>query len=119
MLNKKSLLTIAGAAGAVASSALIADFILRKNTQKKTNATELVLGISGLTASASVIAYAHLSKIEEESEYEDMLTEEDIALMDANISEVLGSSEERPVKAEKPSGIEVDEDATIEDFIEQ
>ena len=117
MLNKKSLLTIAGAAGAVASSALIADFILRKNTQKKTNATELVLGISGLTASASVIAYAHLSKIEEESEYEDMLTEEDIALMDANISEVLGASVEQSVKPLQLRDIEVDDEATIEDFI--
>jgi hypothetical protein len=36
--------------------------------------------------------------------------------MDANISEVLGSSEDRAEK--KPSGIEVDEDTTIEDFIE-
>ncbi|MBE6589364.1 MAG: hypothetical protein E7643_04225 [Ruminococcaceae bacterium] len=117
MLNKKTLLTIAGAAGAVASGTVIADFIVRKASRKNSNATELVLGIAGLVASASVIAYAHLSKAEEETEYEDMLTEEDIALMDANISEVLGASAEQSVKPAPLNRIEVDEEATIEDFI--
>jgi len=119
MLDKKTLLTILGAAGAVASGAAIVDFIGKKATRRQGGALELALGITGLAASASVLLYAQTTPIGDEEDYEDMLTDEDIALMDANISEVLGSSEDRPVKAEKPSGIEVDEDATIEDFIEQ
>ena len=116
MPNKKNLLTIAGVASALASGTLLADFIVRKSTHKRANATELVLGITGLVASASVIAYAHLSKESEEVEYEDMLTDEDIALMDANISEVLGASVDQTTKP-RLRNIEIDEEATIEDFI--
>ena len=118
MANKKALLTVAGVAGAVASGAVIADFIIRKSSHKKTNAAELIFGISGLTASASAIAYARLSASEDASDYEEMLSEEDIALMDANISEVLGTSAEQPAtKTLQLRDIEVDEEATIEDFI--
>ena len=118
MLDKKKLLTILGCAGAVASGAAIVDFIAKKATRRSCGALEPALGIVGLAASTAVILYAQTSPIGDE-EYEDMLSDEDIALMDANICEVLGSSEERPAKSEKCSGIEIDEDATIEDFIEQ
>ncbi len=117
MLDKKTLLTILGTAGAVASGAAIVDFIGKKASRRAGGGIELALGLTGLAASTSLILYAQTSPIGEEEEYEDMLSDEDIALMDANISEVLGSSEERPAKKETPSGIEVDEDASIEDFI--
>ncbi len=117
MLNKKILLTVAGAAGAFASGALISDFAMKKGVHKKANPTELVLGISGLVAAASVMAYAYLAGAEEEPEYDDMLTDEDIALMDANISEVLGASVEPTEKPLPLRSIEVDDEATIEDFI--
>jgi hypothetical protein len=115
MLNKKSLLTVLGAAGAIASGAAIVDFIAKKANRRSGGGLGLSLGLTGLVASTALLLYAQTSPIGEE-EYEDMLSDEDIALMDANISEVLGSSEDRAEK--KPSGIEVDEDTTIEDFIE-
>lgn len=117
MLDKKALLTILGAAGAVASGAAIVDFIGKKVSRRPGGALELALGVTGLAASVSVFLYAQTSPIGNEEDYEDMLSEDDIALMDENISEVLGKSEERPVKQERPTGIEVDEDTTIDDFI--
>ena len=119
MLDKRSLLTILGTAGAIASSAAIVDFIVKKASRRTGGAIELALGLTGLAASTSVILYAQTSPIGAEEDYEDMLSEEDIALMDANISEVLGSSEDHPVQRATVSDIEVDEDASIEDFIEK
>ena len=119
MLDKRSLLTVLGTAGAVASGAAIVDFILKKASRREGGFLELALGVTGLAASASVMIYAQTQPIGAEEDYEDMLSEEDIALMDTNISEVLGSADERPVRREKPSGIEIDEDASIEDFIEK
>ena len=117
MLNKKSLLTILGAAGAIASGAALVDFAAKKASKRSGGGLELALALTGLAASTSLILYAQTTPIGEEQEYEDMLSDEDIALMDANISEVLGSSEEHPASAEKSSDIEIDEDASIEDFI--
>ena len=117
MLNKKSLLTILGAAGAIASGAALVDFAAKKASKRSGGGLELALALTGLAASTSLILYAQTSPIGEEQEYEDMLSDEDIALMDTNISEVLESSEEHPASAEKSSDIEIDEDASIEDFI--
>lgn len=116
-MNKKILLTIAGAATAFASGTLISDYALRKGVHKRANPTELILGISGLVSSAAVLAYAYLAATEEKDDYEDMLNDEDIALMDANISEVLGASVEHTEKPLSLRLIEVDDEATIEDFI--
>ena len=117
MLDKKSLLTILGAAGALASAAAVADFIVKKAMRRPCGILEPALGLTGLAASTAVVLYAQTSPIGEEEEYENMLSDDDIALMDANISEVLGSSEDRPTEKKPICGIEVDEDATIEDFI--
>lgn len=117
MLDKRTLLTVLGTAGAVASGAAIVDFIAKKASRRSGGGIELALGLTGLVASASLFLYAQTSPIGDVEEYEDMLSDEDIALMDANISEVLGSSEAHPQKKEAPTGIEVDEDASIEDFI--
>ena len=117
MPSKKHLLHIAATASVFAAGALISDFSVKKGVHKKASPAELILGISGLVISSSLFAYAYLSREEEEPEYEDMLNDEDIALMDSNIAEVLGSSVEQTEKPLALRDVEIDDEATIEDFI--
>ena len=117
MLSKKFMLTLAGAAGAIASGIAIADAIVEKTSHRKNADLLLAGGITGLVASSALIAFAQLTQEEEEQEYEDMLSDEDIALMDTNISEVLSNSAEQPATTDTLQAIEVDEEASIEDFI--
>lgn len=120
MLPKKVLLSMAGSAAAIASTVAIVDYINRRIICNKTHqqpyVSQLTLGVVGLVAGTALTVWSQM-KAEEKEVIVDVLTDEDIAMMDDNISEVLGASAEPSEKPEKLRQIEVDEDATIEDFM--
>ena len=113
----KLILTVAGAATLLISTVVLIDYAARKASNKKANAGELLVGIAGAAAGAAVALYAQKSSDKKDLVIEDMLDEEDLALMQENISEVLGAATEHSQKPEKLRTIEVDEETSIEDFI--
>ena len=113
----KLVLSIAGAATVLVSAIALIDYASRKSAQKKACTGELVAGIVGAVAGTAVAVYAHKSAEKKDIVIEDILDDEDIALMNANISEVLGTGAEHSKKPEKLRTIEVDEETSIEDFI--
>ena len=117
MLPKKTLLSMAGAVAAIASTVVVVDYINRKVVRQKPYGAQLVAGILGLAAGTALTVFAQMKMQDETNVIVDVLTDEDIAMMDENISEVLGTSAEHTEKPEQLRKIEVDEDATIEDFM--
>ena len=120
MLPKKVLLSMAGSAVAIASTVALVDYINRRITckaQGQPYLSQLATGVIGLVAGTALTVWAQM-KVEDEPEVlVDVLSDEDIAMMDDNISEVLGTSKETSEKPTRLRKIEVDEDATIEDFM--
>ena len=117
MLPKKVLLSMAGSVAAIASTVAVVDYINRKIGAKKPYTTQLVAGVLGIAAGTALTVWAQMKLEDEHEVIVDVLTDEDIAMMDDNISEVLGASAETAEKPAKLRHIEVDEDATIEDFM--
>lgn len=117
MLPKKVLFSMAGAVTAIASTVVVVDYINRKVVRKEPYGAQLAAGLLGLAAGTALTVWAQLKMQDEENVIVNVLTDEDIALMDENISEVLGSSAEHTEKPAQLRKIEVDEDATIEDFM--
>ena len=77
----------------------------------------LVLGGIGITDEIFGITIARPGNTDEELVV--LLSEEDLALLEENVAETLdGEAEEAPVEEAVPT-IELDEEATIEDFIEK
>ena len=113
----KLLLTVAGAATLLISTAVLIDYAARKASHKKACSGELLVGIAGAAAGAAVALYAQKTAEKKDLLIEDMLDEEDLALMNENISEVLGAGAEHTQKPEKLRTIEIDEETSIEDFI--
>ncbi len=116
---KKFIMSMAGAATVLASAAILINYGSRKS---KDNANgQLAAGILGVLAGAALAVLAELNLPKRTTisdlNLSDMLDEEDIALMNQNISDVLGASAEQVAKPEKLRKIELDEDATIEDFM--
>ncbi len=118
-MNKKDLYSIAGAALAITSTALMIDYAVRKKKDQTPPVGILFASIAGLVAGAT-IAYqpqkeqAKLLKVDEI--FDD---ESEVNTLEENINEVLNTSSvdvqvnENPVR----KSIEVDNDTTIEDFI--
>ena len=120
MLPKKVLLSMAGSVAAVASTVAIVDYINRRisgKSHQQPYVTQLTLGVLGLVAGTALTVWSQMKAEDEQDVIVDVLTDEDIAMMDDNISEVLGTSAEAVETPEKLRQIEVDEDATIEDFM--
>ena len=109
---------LAGAAVAAVSAALVVDYAVRKKREKSVYAGLLIAGIAGLIGSA-VLAYQPEKQAKAQLTVTDMLDDEDVTLVRENISEVLGdaSASEGDANEVLCSSIEVDEDATVEDFI--
>ena len=118
---KKFILSMAGAATFLASAAILIDFGHRQSKNAFAHPLELTAGILGSIAGFGLAVLAEVDlpkkKLIGDLDLEDMLDEEDIALMNENISDVLGASAEQTVKPEALRKIELDEDASIEDFI--
>ncbi len=118
---KKFIMSMAGAATVLASAAILIDYGHRKSKNAAAHPAELAAGILGALAGVAlaVLSEVELPKRKTISDLNlcDMLDEDDIALMNQNISDVLGASAEQVAKPEKLRHIELDEDATIEDFM--
>lgn len=118
-MNKKDIYSIAGAALAITSTALMIDYSVRKRKDQTPPVGILFASIAGLVAGAA-IAYqpqrdqAKLLKVDEI--FDD---ESEVDTLEENINEVLNISEVDAEVVEAPirKSIEVDNDTTIEDFI--
>ena len=107
---------LTGAAVAAMSAALIVDYAVRKKKEKTVYAGLLLAGMVGLVGSA-VLAYQPEKQARKQLTVNDMLDEDEVSLVHANISEVLNDTAERGAQSSKLRDIEVDETATVEDFI--
>ena len=118
MISNKWIVTAAGAISALASTVAIVDFARRKATGLLAPGYQLAAGLSGLAAGTALITLSHLLLEDKEIDVEEILSEEELDLMDTNLSATLGASAEPVAKPARGSRIEVDEEATIEDFME-
>ena len=92
-MNKK-MYALTSAAVAVASTVMIVDYVVRKKTERAAYAGILLAGIAGLIGGA-VIAYQPEKKARRGLTVEDMLDDYDVAMVENNISEVLGIAADR------------------------
>ena len=117
-MNKERLFyTVAGAAVAATSAALIVGYHVCKAKQKAACAGLLVAGIAGMVVGAA-LAYKPEADARKRLAVEDLFEDDDVELVNRNISEVLGGSADHGEPNRAPMRqIELDEEATIEDFI--
>lgn len=118
-MKKKTVYSIAGAALAITSTALMIDYSVRKKKEQSPSVGILFASIAGLVA-GSAIAYRvqkEESKLLKVDEIFD--SEADVDTLNDNINEVLNTSSVETQPGENPvrKSIEVDNDTTIEDFI--
>lgn len=107
---------LTGAAVAAVSAALIVDYAVRKKKEKTVYAGLLLAGMVGLVGSA-VLAYQPEKQARKQLTVTDMLDDADVSLVRENISEVLNDAADRGTESSNLRSIEVDETATVEDFI--
>lgn len=98
-----------GAAIALASSALIADFAIRKCMKKTVYTAALCVGIAGIAAGAAVAAYPKIKAVRRLNTKE-LFDEDDIERMSRSVSEALGYEEEAEMPALKSADDLDDED---------
>ncbi|MBQ9759734.1 MAG: hypothetical protein IJW16_00135 [Clostridia bacterium] len=114
MKNKDYYLT--GAAIALASTAALAVYAVKK-AKTGTAATGLLLaGLAGYAIGA-IAATEPARTATRRLAVEDLLDDADTELMQTNISEIFGNAADRGAAPQKLRQIELDEEATIEDFI--
>ncbi len=118
---KNFKLSLAGAVTFVAAGAILFDYGHRKSKCAPAHPIELTAGLLGAAAGLALAVLGDVNlperKLIGDLDLENMLDEEDFALMDENIADVLGASAEQVAKPEKRRTIELDEEASIEDFI--
>ena len=117
-MNKERLLyTVTGAAVALASVALVAGYTVRKAKQKSGAAGFLLAGLAGLAVGAA-LAYKPELDAKRGLTVDELFNDGDMELMQQNITEVLGVSAEQTEEQRAPRReIQLDEEATIEDFL--
>ena len=114
----KFIISLAGAATVLVSAIALIDYGNRKAKCKPAPGAELALGLIGAAAGAAIALLAEKELPKHDLLVEDMLDEEELALMQGNIAEVLGySADHHHEAAAKLRTIEVDEETSIEDFI--
>ena len=86
---KKTIHTIAGAAIAL-SSATAAGVALGKKKQEASSAPIILSGFLGVAAGAAIALIPRVQELRQKMTIDDLLDEDDVALMRENISEVLG-----------------------------
>ena len=107
---------LTGAAVAAVSAALVVDYAVRKKKEKTVYAGLLLAGIAGFVGSA-ILAYQPEKQARKQLTVTDMLDDADVSLVHQNISEVLKDTADRGGQVRTPRNVEVDEDATVEDFM--
>ena len=107
---------IASAVTTAVSVAGIVTYAVKKATKGKACAWLLLAGMAGLAASAALVTKPDRDAAKSLAE-EILLDDADADLMQLNISEILGTGADHVETPKKLRQIEVDEDATIEDFI--
>ena len=105
-----------GATIALASTAAIVSYAVKKAKQEKACVGLLLAGLAGMVGSVLVTAKPARDAVKGLT-VENLLDENDTDLMQMNISEILGNAADRGKTPEKLRHIELDEEATIEDFI--
>ena len=113
--NKNVNYYLAGAALAIVSTTFVVSFAVKKAQKGKAYAGLLLAGLAGYIISAAVTTEP-VREVAKKLEVEDLLDDADTDLMEANISEILGNSADRGAAPRKLRQIEVDEEASIEDF---
>lgn len=104
-LNKKLAYSIAGAAIAAVSTAMIVDYACRKAKEKTAYTAILVAGLAGLAAGTALgtlaVKEAKAAKKAALCEDDGLLEDCEVEMIEDNIAEVLGGAdEEEPVEAE-------------------
>ena len=98
-LNKKLAYSIAGAAVAAVSTAMIVDYACRKAKEKTAYTAILVAGIAGIAAGTALgtlaVKEAKAAKKAAEAEAEaDLLDDCEVEMIEDNIAEVLGGADD-------------------------
>ena len=86
---KKTIYTIAGASLAI-FSATAAGVAIGKKKKESSAAPMILLGSLGVAAGAAVALIPRVQELRQKMVLDDLLDDEDLALMEENISEVLG-----------------------------
>ena len=86
---KKTIYTIAGASLAV-FSATAAGVAIGKKKKEASAAPMILLGSLGVAAGAVIALVPRVQELRQRMVLDDLLDDEDLALMEENISEVLG-----------------------------
>ncbi len=107
MLNKKILLSVAGSVTAVASTVVLVDFINRKALKKNACGYELAVGMLGVVTGAALTVLAQTLLPDASTQAQDTLPD----------SEELSAEASSEQSNRRNTQIELDEDATIEDFL--
>ncbi len=113
---KKERYPLIGAILMAASAITVADYAVRKTKKKAVSAAILFTGMAGLVIGTAMVLQPEAENIKKLA-IDDMMTDEDVALVNSNIYEVLSNGVERPASHEKLRTIEIDEETSIEDFI--
>ena len=87
---KKTIYSIAGASLAV-FSATAAGVAIGKKKKESSAAPMILLGRLGVAAGAAVALIPRVQELRQKMVLDDLLDDEDLALMEENISEVLGN----------------------------
>ena len=87
---KKTIYSIAGASLAV-FSATAAGVAIGKKKKESSAAPMILLGSLGVAAGAAVALIPRVQELRQKMVLDDLLDDEDLALMEENISEVLGN----------------------------
>ena len=86
---KKTIHTIAGASLAI-FSATAAGVAIGKKKKESSAAPMILLGSLGVAAGAAIALIPRVQELRQKMVLDDLLDDEDLALMEKNISEVLG-----------------------------
>ena len=117
MENKNNLFTILGAAVLFSSLATVVDYSVRKKRSKTSHAGELIAGAAGLILGAVLIAEP-TQQARRALAKTDLIDDESAAETEQQIREEMNLSVDRGSQPAPPARtIEVDNEASIEDFI--
>ncbi len=115
--NEKLLFAIAGGALITASVVPMVAYLSRKKEDQHAGVGMLLGAVAGLTAGI-LLAYEPERRARRRVVVDQMFDDDDAAVANSRINGVLNRNEERAAKPESHRReIDVDEEATIEDFI--
>ena len=115
--NERLAFAIAGGVLITASVVPMVAYLSRKKEDQTTGVGMLLGAVAGLTAGI-LLAYEPERRARRRVVVDQMFDDDDAALADSRIHSVLNRSEERTAKPESlRREIEVDEDASVDEFI--